>query len=342
MWTAEYRDILAELVSKIRKLGDRVTQRFSRRDIRLGSFDEIADAAAGWDIDFRLLARGDGSGEIGMFDTGRALVQRNRLGWKLHQRGASPRGSITFGIGIDATQMFPWCGVEVRGDRILVFPDHGEYESISDKSFHAFSLSFDERLVGAVAERLGAPPDGAAIPEGGVYNVSREEAVSIRATLCRVLDATGGELEEAQESALVEEIEQELLTELMDALVTGRPAERPSRTLRARALKRSKEYIEGSDGGPITVSELCEVAGCSRRTLEYAFKDHFGVSAKAYLRDRRLNAARRELRNPEKARSVRAVAIRWGFWHMSQFAADYRKLFGERPSETVRSAGEGY
>jgi AraC family ethanolamine operon transcriptional activator len=29
------------------------------------------------------------------------------------------------------------------------------------------------------------------------------------------------------------------------------------------------------------------------------------------------------------------VANRWGFWHMGQFAADYRRQFGELPSETV-------
>jgi len=30
------------------------------------------------------------------------------------------------------------------------------------------------------------------------------------------------------------------------------------------------------------------------------------------------------------------VAWRWAFWHQSRFAADYRRLFGELPSETPR------
>jgi AraC family ethanolamine operon transcriptional activator len=32
------------------------------------------------------------------------------------------------------------------------------------------------------------------------------------------------------------------------------------------------------------------------------------------------------------------VAARWGFWHFSQFSADYRRMFGELPSETLRGA----
>lgn len=30
------------------------------------------------------------------------------------------------------------------------------------------------------------------------------------------------------------------------------------------------------------------------------------------------------------------VAYRWGFNHLSRFAADYRRLFGEVPSQTLR------
>ncbi|MCK5375915.1 MAG: helix-turn-helix domain-containing protein, partial [Acidobacteria bacterium] len=33
---------------------------------------------------------------------------------------------------------------------------------------------------------------------------------------------------------------------------------------------------------------------------------------------------------------VTDVANNWGFWHMGQFAADYRKMFGELPSQTLQ------
>ena len=51
-----------------------------------------------------------------------------------------------------------------------------------------------------------------------------------------------------------------------------------------------------------------------------------------YLHALRLNRARRELRlaDPDVSR-VSDVANRWNFWHMGQFAADYRRLFGELP-----------
>jgi AraC family ethanolamine operon transcriptional activator len=49
----------------------------------------------------------------------------------------------------------------------------------------------------------------------------------------------------------------------------------------------------------------------------------------------RLNGARRELGSTVATASVSDAANRWGFWHMGQFAADYRKLFGERPSQTA-------
>jgi AraC family ethanolamine operon transcriptional activator len=34
--------------------------------------------------------------------------------------------------------------------------------------------------------------------------------------------------------------------------------------------------------------------------------------------------------------SVAVVAANWGFWHPGQFAKDYKQLFGENPSETVK------
>jgi len=34
---------------------------------------------------------------------------------------------------------------------------------------------------------------------------------------------------------------------------------------------------------------------------------------------------------------VKQVAYAHGFWHLGQFAHDYKRLFGESPSETLAS-----
>jgi AraC family ethanolamine operon transcriptional activator len=100
-------------------------------------------------------------------------------------------------------------------------------------------------------------------------------------------------------------------------------------------LKRALSFIDENADRPLAVRELCRAAGVSWRTLDYAFREHFGVTPKAYLKASRLGAVRRELRRGEPHPMIADVANRWGFWHMGQFAADYRRLFGELPSETL-------
>jgi AraC family ethanolamine operon transcriptional activator len=56
----------------------------------------------------------------------------------------------------------------------------------------------------------------------------------------------------------------------------------------------------------------------------------------AYFRAVRLNAVRQELKAAAAGTAtVHEVAQRWGFWRTGEFAAAYRRLFGELPSETL-------
>jgi len=36
---------------------------------------------------------------------------------------------------------------------------------------------------------------------------------------------------------------------------------------------------------------------------------------------------------------VQEAAAGWGFWHLSELAADYRRQFGELPSQTLKTHG---
>jgi transcriptional regulator GlxA family with amidase domain len=60
-----------------------------------------------------------------------------------------------------------------------------------------------------------------------------------------------------------------------------------------------------------------------------------------YLRPLRLHRVRGELTDASQIRSptvVTAVASRWGFVHLGRFGQQYRQLFGEAPSQTLRSS----
>jgi AraC family ethanolamine operon transcriptional activator len=78
-------------------------------------------------------------------------------------------------------------------------------------------------------------------------------------------------------------------------------------------------------------------AGVTERSLQRGFQDVVGTTPKAYIQAQRLTNVRRQLRGADPSRTrVADVANEWGFWHLGQFAADYRRHFGERPSETLR------
>jgi AraC family ethanolamine operon transcriptional activator len=104
---------------------------------------------------------------------------------------------------------------------------------------------------------------------------------------------------------------------------------------RARVVRRAEEFMRTHLCDPLSVLDLCRELGVGERALHYAFQEVRGLSPMAYFKATRLNEVRRELKAASPGTTtVREVAQRWGFWHTGEFAADYRRLFGELPSQT--------
>lgn len=103
-----------------------------------------------------------------------------------------------------------------------------------------------------------------------------------------------------------------------------------------RITQAAREFIESHADDPLTIMTLCTALGVSRATLQRAFLQMYGVSPLTYLRIRRLNGTRRALRAARGTdATVSAIAMHWGFFHLSRFAQDYFQQFGERPSATL-------
>jgi len=138
-----------------------------------------------------------------------------------------------------------------------------------------------------------------------------------------------------QRSAL--HLRDDLLIEWFEALPETVDASRaPHAVARKRLVDHACALMLDRRDEPPSMLTVCREVGASRRKLNYCFQEVLGLSPVKYLRAVRLNGARRELRGAGAA-SVQDAATRWGFWHLGQFAQDYRRQFGELPSHTLRT-----
>ena len=122
------------------------------------------------------------------------------------------------------------------------------------------------------------------------------------------------------------------------ALAASSPDPGPARTARLATVQRAEDFLIGHLTVPVNRSELADTAGASIRTVSRGFYERHGVGPMAWLRARRLEAAHRELVEavPGKV-TVTEVALRYGFANVGRFAVEYRRRFGESPSQTLRN-----
>ena len=105
---------------------------------------------------------------------------------------------------------------------------------------------------------------------------------------------------------------------------------------RMRGLRKAVEYLRHTPNVHIPMSSLCRISGMSERSLQYAFRDAFGMTPNETMLHRRLHFVRQALLGSDTQNaSVTEVAMQFGFSELGRFANRYRKLFGELPSQTL-------
>ncbi|MGB8421574.1 helix-turn-helix domain-containing protein [Paraburkholderia sp.] len=238
----------------------------------------------------------------------------------------------------------------IAGDALAFRPGGIEFELLTSAGYEIFGVVVKGdvlRRYAAEVERVGLADH---LPNTEVISIGTARKARLCASLRQLLDdgaANGAPLSSFARNNL----QASVLASLFDvgALSAGEQIAMPARGRRQSIVAEAREYVLANRERAVNVPELCERLHVSRRTLQYCFQDVLGMAPATYLRTIRLNGARRDLCNAAPAsRSVQDVAAAWGFWHLSQFATDYRKLFGMLPSDTLkagingRAQAEGY
>jgi len=304
----------------------------------INDFDEFCSNARHWDMEYRQLEAGQFFSELLMFGDPTILFARAQLHRSMIQQGSSPQGLITFALLVNPEIKMRWRNIDISGDMLMIFPPGGELHCINQSDFDVFTLSLSEKKLNQWCSALELPEFNALRKENEVFRCHSAKLTALRKRLLSIEQALLTGTGAIRSLHYLEQIGQEIAASVVGLISESyQPINRKPLRKRDNALKLAESYILESGGAVVTIPELCTAAHASQRTLEYAFRESYGCTPKAYTLIYRLNNAHKQLRHAEpSATHISDIAQQHGFWHMGQFCADYKKLFAMLPSETLK------
>jgi AraC family ethanolamine operon transcriptional activator len=298
------------------------------REMRFTHADEAAAAIRGVDVEFSVLSSSTRHWQLTEARVGDSILVSGEMGAALFSVGAIGRDALWFVAPIDMGGRFTINGRALGHHSVAFMPEGTEHAAYMSAPTHWASLQIPRNAF----QRKVYDRKGCVVPEGLSFFEDREAAPSpFRSaveTALRFIADHPGALHEPEVQARLEKA-------LLDALVRSFAEPSAAEAAKSQAVvARITECLAEHHDEVLYPSDLCDAVSISERTLRRYFEEAFEISPGRFLRLRRLNQARRALRSGVFA-SVTEVGIRYGFFDLGRFAADYRELFGEFPSQTL-------
>lgn len=299
--------------------------------------DQLAQSISGWHQVYDQTSPGQFRGALTELMLGQVQLFVESTSHALLQSCATWAGATWFGIPVNKRPGVRVDGMHLAPDMLAMHSGQGDFQLTTPDDFGFLGVVVrTEGLQQYAAQEHNHLPDqllaqrALQVPQAALDAYGRWQH--------RLLTQPPQPLEALNPQAQSHLLD-DAVSGLLQLLAQGQraPRENVSAQHARRTLRRVRDYLQAHTDRCVTVHELCEQLGASRRALQDCFGKYVGLSPKAYLKALKLNEARRALLCADSPLAgVSDVAVHYGFWHLSQFAADYRWLFGELPSETLR------
>jgi len=298
-------------------------------------FDEQATLLRGWNQHYAQLSAGRFSGAIVelLFDdihlfsesTSHALLQSGKL----------DEDVLALGIPLHTQETGTFCGDAMSENTIHLFSGDSGFEFYSPSRLTMGGIVIRRQ---ALQDWVGhSEPLFEVDPSAHLKTVSSKIIRQARAFLFDMFDLCRQHPALLQGPNFRHQLREATLACVADLLMNDRDgAERLAVQRRWKIVHQAQEYLQDIQDGTLNIEALCQELRVSRRTLQYCFNELVGMNPNAFLRAQRLNGARQLIK---ESCSVTDAATSWGFWHFGHFSQEYKKLFGELPSETLRRNG---
>jgi AraC family transcriptional regulator, ethanolamine operon transcriptional activator len=284
-----------------------------------------------------LLGRDRGNWVLTHLMANHLSVQWGQAGGKAVVEGASKPGGLTIFLQTEGASAFSGNGRQFDELSLMVAGPGDEFCLAADDASRRWCSLYipKEKLAGAKGDATTAVGS-----MRGVFQLPPQRIERFRSVIEQLDEAVQRAPAAFESAAAQKAAEQKLVREIRDVLAAPHELEHPlGRHVvpRRQIIRMSMDFVDQHDGEYLSVEQLATAAGVSERTLRDAFQRYFGVAPVQYLNRRTLHHIRRALKAADRSvATVTKIATQFGVWQFGRLARDYRLLFGELPSETLR------
>ncbi|WP_299203183.1 helix-turn-helix domain-containing protein [uncultured Amphritea sp.] len=295
---------------------------------------EHAAGMTGWNVRYDQVSPGQFAGSITELSLNGMQLVRDKANQAMVKNGASPEGSVMFNLPLTSTADNVYCdGHSFNLQSLLVSRGECLPEIKTPSNIDVICISAQLDMLQQSLQKQNIKLNLTATTH--LYQLQQlNNQVELVNLLGSVLNPDSNQ-SLLELPAIQRGIRDSVLQHLLE-LIDEEQVHYLEPLARKRVVDRARDYMMSHINEPPTIVELCNNVGASRRKLQYCFQETLGTNPVAYLRTLRLNAVHRELLTPYRTESVHDIAVERGFLHLSRFANDYKQLFGELPSETLR------
>lgn len=298
--------------------------------------DEISAALSNWEVEWRQLSRGNFRGQIkfAQFEN----IELFYLSWNqaVQIQGSSAPETVSFGIEISSQGRSLWRGLEYSNQDVLISSDQ-EIDLKGPAGYEMFAVTVKRDLLLEYADLQQRCLHQKDLHKS-IGRTNSAALNAIKAYLQSYFALLELDLDDKKQYPDAQSITQDVVSLLITVILSAKDfSTQLSHSLqRVQLVKQLERYMLAHLDQPLTIEQLCTIAGISERSLNNYFHDLLDMSPMAYFKALRLNRVRSALKlaNP-KIGNVASIAKQWGFQHMGYFSADYKAMFGESPSETL-------
>ncbi|OYV00113.1 MAG: AraC family transcriptional regulator, partial [Burkholderiales bacterium PBB5] len=265
------------------------------------------------------------------------VLFRESTNRQLRQQVLPPSDHVALAVPVSVNDGSQFAGRALSPESLMVLTGTEDHELTSSGALDLVGISVRSDLISCLAQDQ----------QDWLYRATRvrhlvvapDSAAAIRRTLLPLLGASRHQVlpgcQERRDG-------QDLLTTLSQTALLAMTGEDQTSSIprraesRLRVVQRAMAYLRAHLNENIGTADICKAACASRRSLQYCFEEFLQTTPQAYLRALRLNEARRQLKSGRDA-PITFIATELGFNSASHFTRQYRSMFDELPSQTLRS-----